>query len=380
MTRSLAQDPAHRLFLNDLALHFGGELLTDALSLGLYATDASVYQILPLAVALPRQAKDVVTAMRIAADHGIAILPRGGGTSLAGQTVGRALVLDFSKYMNRVLELNEGECWVRVEPGLVRDELNAYLAPYGLHFAPDPATSSRANVGGMVGNNSSGTKSILYGKTVDHVLEMRVVLADGTELQLGPLSAEAYAEKAARPDREGEIYRRFRVLINEHRQEIIDRFPKVMRRVGGYNLDEFIGEGDWNLSKLVCGSEGTLATILELKLHLEPLPQFKSVAVVHFATIPEAIRAVEPMLAYEPAAVEILDKTVLDLSRQNLTTRRHAAFLEGDPAAILIVEFYGDNPETVLERPRRMEARLRELGLGYAFPLFPDHDPTYESV
>jgi len=380
MTRSIASDPSYRLFLNDLALHFRGELLTDELSLGLYATDASVYQMLPLAVALPRQAEDVVTAMRVAADHGVAVLPRGGGTSLAGQTVARALVLDFSKYMNQVLELNEEERWVRVQPGLVRDELNAFLAPYGLHFAPDPATSSRANVGGMVGNNSSGTKSILYGKTVDHVLEMRALLADGTELHLEPLSAEAYAAKADQPGREGEIYRRFRELITDNRQEIIDRFPKVMRRVGGYNLDEFVDASDWNLSKLVCGSEGTLATILELKLNLEPLPRFKSVAVVHFAEILEAVRAVEPMLAFEPAAVEILDKTVLDLSRQNLTTRRHAAFLEGDPAAILIVEFYGADRGAVMERPRRMEARLRELGLGYAYPLFPDDDPTYGSV
>ncbi|MEM8968659.1 MAG: FAD-linked oxidase C-terminal domain-containing protein, partial [Bacteroidota bacterium] len=239
-------------------------------------------------------------------------------------------------------------------------------------FAPDPATSSRANVGGMVGNNSSGTKSILYGKTVDHVLEAQVLLADGTKLCLKELNPEEYQKKITQEDREGEVYQRFQKIVENNEGEVEQRFPKVMRRVGGYNLDEFTNTDHWNLSKLVCGSEGTLATILELKLNLEPLPTFKSVCVVHFAKVLEAIQAVEPMLQYNPAAVEILDSTVVELSRSNLTTQRSCHFIEGHPAAILIVEFYSEDAQEVLERPQRMIEELKQLGIGYAYPLFPE--------
>ncbi len=371
--------PDHLLFTNSLKASIKGDALTDGASLGLYATDASVYQIRPVAVVLPKDEADVLTAIRIAGDHQVSILPRGGGTSLAGQTVGRSLVLDFSKYMNNILEVNEQERWARVQPGLVRDEFNAVLEPLGLHFAPDPATSSRANVGGMIGNNSSGTKSILYGKTVDHMLELKVALADGTILHLKNESPESWREQEKRPGRKGALYRQFREIIQSNETEIQARFPKVMRRVQGYNLDEFAGREHWNLSKLICGSEGTLSTILEAKVNLEPLPRFKAVCVVHFDDLLEAIRAVTPMLPFGPAAIEILDRSIVELSRRNLTTQRHCHFIESHPAAIQIVEFYGETEEEALERPRRMIARLKELGLGYAYPLFPQ-GPEYEDV
>jgi FAD/FMN-containing dehydrogenase/Fe-S oxidoreductase len=356
---------------DELKKKIKGEVLSDEYSLGMYSTDASFYQIRPLAVVLPLDESDVKKAVEIARTHKIKILPRGGGTSLAGQTVGEGIVIDFSKYMNKILEFNEKERWVRVQPGLVRDELNEVLGKYNLHFAPDPATSSRANVGGMVGNNSSGTKSILYGKTVDHILEAKVLLADGTELLLKELSPEAYQQKTQQQDREGEIYRNFQQIIQPNREEIKKRFPKVMRRVSGYNLDEFVYTDRWNLAKLITGSEGTLAVSLELKLNLEPLPKFKSVAVVHFADLLEAIRAVEPMLPYKPSAIEIIDRTVLRLSAENLTTRRLCHFIDGDPAAILIVEFYGDTQESVIERPQQMSKTLKQLNLGYTYPFFP---------
>ena len=255
---------------------------------------------------------------------------------------------------------------------MARDDLNAVLESYGLHFAPDPATSSRANVGGMVGNNSSGTKSVLFGKTVDHVLEANVVLAEGTPLHLKNCSPEEYQNKASQQDREGEIYSTFKSYINKHSEEIKDRFPKVMRRVGGYNLDEFVYTDQWNLSKLVCGSEGTLATTIDLKLNLVDLPKHKSVCVVHFNDVLEAISAVESMLEFTPSAVEILDKTVIELSRSNLTTKHHCHFIEGNPAAILIVEFYGDTAEDVMQRPTDMIANLKANNFGYAYPLFPE--------
>jgi FAD/FMN-containing dehydrogenase len=357
-------------FVAELKKHID-DVLDDEYSLGMYATDASHYQIMPVAVILPKNESEVKKAVEIARNHKIKILPRGGGTSLAGQTVGEALVIDFSKYMTNILEVNEQERWVRVEPGVIRDELNEKLSKLNLHFAPDPATSSRANVGGMVGNNSSGTKSILYGKTVDHILEAKVLLADGTELLLKEFSPAEYELKAHQKNREGEIYHKFKEVIFENKEEIKQRFPKVMRRVGGYNLDEFIYTDKWNLSKLITGSEGTLGIVLEAKLNLEPLPKFKSLVVVHFSELLEAIRAVEPMLSYKPSAVEIIDKTVLDLSRENLTTQRHCHFIEGDPVAIQIVEFYGDDYENVMQRPHNMIEKLKTLGLGYAYPFFP---------
>lgn len=356
-----------------------GEVLTDDYSLGMYSTDASFYQIMPLAIVLPMDDDDVKESVRFARAHHLKILPRGGGTSLAGQTVGDALIIDFSKYMNKILEFNERERWVRVQPGLVRDELNEVMAKYGLHYAPDPATSSRANVGGMVGNNSSGTKSILYGKTVDHIIEAKIILADGTEMILNEKSEAEYDLIAQQETREGELYKKFRSAIHLHSDEIKSRFPKVMRRVGGYNLDEFVYTDRWNLAKLITGSEGTLAISLELKINLVPLPKFKSVVVAHFAELLEAIKAVEPMLPFHPSAVEILDRTVLHLSAENLTTKHLCHFIDGDPAAILITEFYGDTYADVMQRPRDMITALHQLGLGYSFPLFPS-GKDYEDV
>lgn len=359
-------------FIEELLSVITGDVLTDEYSLGMYSTDASFYQITPLVVVLPKDEADVKKAVAIARHHKIKILPRGGGTSLAGQTVGEAMVLDFSKYMNKILELNVAERWVRVQPGMVRDDLNAEMAKHSLHFAPDPATANRANVGGMVGNNSSGTKSILYGKTVDHILEAKVLLADGTELLLKECEVNEFGQKALQAGREGEIYKSIQNIITQNKEEIKQRFPKVMRRVGGYNLDEFVYTDRWNLARLITGSEGTLAVSLELKIKLEPLPKYKSVVVVHFAELLEAIRAVKPMLPYKPSAVEIIDRTVLRLSGENLTTKQHCHFLQNDPAAILIVEFYGDSVEDVLARPRTMIEELKKLGFGYAYPIFPE--------
>ena len=350
-------------FERNLRQSIRGDVAFDDVTRGIYATDASNYQILPVAVVVPRDEDDVRAAVEIAAAHGVPILPRGGGTSLAGQTVGASMVLDFSKHMNQILELDVEERWVRVQPGLVHDELNAELAAHGLHFAPDPATASRANVGGMIGNNSSGTKSILYGKTIDHVLELRVLLADGEVVEL--------REDGAGDGRAAEIRTGLERIVEDNRDEIAARFPQVMRRVGGYPLDELLDRA-FNPAKILVGSEGTLGVTLEAKLGLEPLPAHTSVCVVHFTQILEAIRAVEHILPFAPSAVEILDRTVLELARGNLEVARLADFLEGDPEAILIVEFYGETADDVAARPRAMRADLERRGLGYAYPLFLD--------
>jgi len=366
-------------FINELEENVKGEVLYDDASLGMYATDASIYQILPKVVVLPRDKADVKNAITKAHKNNCSILPRGGGTSLAGQTVGSSVVIDFSKYMNRIIELNVEEKWVIVEPGIVRDVLNSELSKHGLHFAPDPATSSRANIGGMVGNNSSGTKSILYGKTVDHILESEIVLSDGTELHFKEISPTQVEQKIKNGGREGNIYKQFKNIISENADEIKERYPKVMRRVGGYNLDEFVYTESWNLSKIITGSEGTLAITTAVKLNLEPLPEYKSICVIHYEDLLEAIKSVEPILKFNPSAVEILDDTVIGLSRENLTTRHNCHFIEGSPKAILIVEFYSNDLNDVMERPKQMISKLKNENVGYAYPLFPEGD-SYEDV
>jgi len=367
-------------FISELKATLSSEVYDDETSLGIYATDASLYQITPVVVVLPKDEDDLLKAIKLANKYKISILPRGGGTSLAGQTVGHSMILDFSKHMNQVLELNIEEQWVKVQPGIARDELNNFLAPHGYWYAPDPATSSRANIGGMIGNNSSGTKSILYGKTIDHLIELKVALADGTILTLNEKSTDQYDTLANRSDREGEIYEQFRKIIFANAEEVENKFPKVMRRVGGFNFDEFIKTDKWNLAKIVCGSEGTLASTIEAKVNIVPLPKCKAVCVVHFSSMMKAITAVAPMLEFKPAAIEILDNTVIQMSKANLTTQRHTEWVVDDPASVQIVEFYGDSYDGIEQRINDMVKQLKSKSIGYAYPYYPDTKKGYESV
>ena len=357
-------------FEQQLSKHVRGDVCFDEVVLGICATDASIYQIKPVALCLPRDEEDVLAAVTAAAEHDIPILPRGGATSLGGQAVAPAMIVDFTKYMNGILELSAEQRWVRVQPGVVLDELNAALAGHGLHFAPDPATSSRATIGGIIGNNSSGTNSLIYGIANDHVLETKVALSDGTVLEFKELGARQYADRCANGNpREAEILSGFRRVIESNRDEIASRFPKMMRRVQGYNLDSFISTDRWNLSKLMVGSEGSLAVLLEARLNLEPLPKCKAMSVVHFAELLQAIRAVAPILEHGPSAVEIMDSDVIVMARKNLYVAPLCEFLQGDPAAVLIVEFFGDTPEEVAGKAEALAADLRKKQLGYAWPI-----------
>ncbi|MEN6627026.1 MAG: FAD-linked oxidase C-terminal domain-containing protein [Candidatus Sumerlaeia bacterium] len=345
-----------------------GEVLDDPVSLGLYATDASMFQIMPLAVVVPRDREDALAAMACCAACNVPILPRGGGTSLSGQTVARAVVIDCSKYMRRLLEVNVGERWARVEPGLVRDELNAMLKPHGLHFAPDPATSSRAAIGGMISNNSAGMRSILYGTTIHHLLEVELALSTGDVLKLGPIGPNEYEAQCARPGREGELYRGFKHLIESNRAEIVARYPKVMRRCGGYALDAFARDCPWNMAHIVSASEGTLGLILEAKINLEPLPKMRALCAPHFASLAECLRAVAPIVECGPSSVELMDGIIIDRARANLLTRNMCGFIEGEPAGVLTVEFFGETREELAGKIDRVAARLRQEKLGYACP------------
>jgi FAD/FMN-containing dehydrogenase/Fe-S oxidoreductase len=359
-------------FENELKGLVKGTVSFDEVTRGIYATDASIYQLMPVAVVEPKDEDDVRAAVRAAAKYNVSILPRGGGTSLNGQGCGRAMILDFTKYMNQILELNVEERWVRVQPGIVLDVLNALLAEYGLQFAPDPATSSRATIGGMMGNNSAGTKSLLFGMTRDHVIESKVLLSDGTVLRLRELSSDEYNEKANATEnnaREREIYRNFKNIIEDNRNEIDKAYPKVMRRVQGYNLDLFTSTDRWNLTKLIIGSEGTLGIFLESTLKLVPMPKSKILCTVHFSDLLEAIRTVSPILERTPSAVEIMDEDIVIRARENLSIRPLTQFVEGDPKAILIVEFFGESEEEALQRAEHMVKDLQKHKLGYAWPI-----------
>ncbi|HEY3043704.1 MAG TPA: FAD-binding and (Fe-S)-binding domain-containing protein, partial [Vicinamibacterales bacterium] len=353
----------------DLQTRTTGEVRFDQISRALYSTDASVYQIEPQGVVLPRSRDDLIRIVRTCAEHGCSLTMRGGGTSQAGQAIGPGIIVDTSKHLNRVLEVNVDERWARVEPGIVLDELNAQLKAHGLRFAPDISTASRATIGGMMANNSSGARSVLYGKTIDHVLEQEVVLSDGTVTQFRPLSRDELDRKCAGEGLEAECYRVVRRLAQEHAEEIDRRFPKVLRRVGGYNLDEFVKEDrPFNLSKLMVGSEGTLGVVLESKINLVPLPAAKAVLVIQFAELLEALEATPLILRHRPSAIEVMDKFILNHTRQSaqLDALRNS-FIEGEPGGLLCVEVYGDRPEDLPPRLQAVEQDLRARGLGYRF-------------
>lgn len=358
-----------------------GEVSFDKTTRGIHAADASHYQTMPACVVVPRDEADCVAAIKLAYKHGLPITARGGGTSLSGQTFGPGMVIDVSKYLDAVIEINAEERWARVQPGVVRDRLNAQLKPLGLHFAPDPATGNRATVGGMVGNNTSGTRSIVYGKTIDHTLACKVALTDGTVLELEAHDAASWDAKCAGDGREAELYRGVRDLIETHRDEIAERYPKVMRRVSGYNLDEFVdgagytgtigpraetnsGHRPWNLSNLIVGSEGTLAFLLEATIRLTPLPEATAVCVVHFDDDLDSLRHVPAINAHGPSAVELLDRSVLREAKVNPATKHMATFIEGDPAAVLICEFFADNERAASDKAHRFADDMRAAGIG----------------
>jgi FAD/FMN-containing dehydrogenase/Fe-S oxidoreductase len=342
-----------------------GEVRWDRLSRAVYSTDASVYQIVPAGVVLPACTEDVVATVRACAHHHVPLTARGGGTSQAGQAIGPGLILDCSRHFNRVLEINAAERWARVEPGCVLDDLNAAAAPLGLHFPVDISTSDRATLGGMIANNSSGTHSVIHGKTVDNVLELKAVLADGSVTDFGPLDDHELEQRCRGDDREGACYRVVRRLGAEHADEVERRFPHLLRRVGGYNLDRFApGMQPFNLAGLLVGSEGTLAVTLEAKVGLVPLPRARALLRVQFADLLDALAATPAALAHRPAAVEVMDRHILDATRLNPEAARVRDVLEGDPAAVLLIELYGDSQQELPPRLAALEDDLRARGHG----------------
>ena len=336
----------------DLRRAVAGEVRFDRASRALYSTDASVYQIEPRGVVIPRSRDDVEAAVTIAARHGVSITPRGGGTSQAGQAIGAGLVLDTSKYLNRILAIDPDACTARVEPGVVLDELNHHLKPHGLRFAPDVSSASRATVGGMMANNSSGARSVLYGKTIDHVRAQQAVLADGSTAVLEPLTPDALAAASQGDAILARATREVPALARTHAAEIDRRFPKVLRRVGGYNLDAFVDPAaPVDLSRLMIGSEGTLGFVTAATVGLVPLPAVKALVTLEFDDVLDALAATPHLLAHRPSAIEVMDDFILSHARGHATLDAALrAIADGDRPSLLCVEFYDDALETLLPR------------------------------
>ena len=333
-----------------------GEVRFDAYTRHLYSTDASMYAIEPLGVVFPRDADDVVGALEVAVRAGVPVLPRGAGTSLAGQTVGRAVVLDFSRYMHQLVALDVEAGTARVQPGLVQDDLNRAAGRHGLWFAPDTSTSNRATLGGMIGNNSCGSRSARYGMTIDHVRTVDVVLSDASRACFGPVAADEVARRAGTDTLEGSLYRQVSQLVHAKGAVIRDGFPAHWRRSGGYRLERMLPDaGPFDLSNLVVGSEGTLAVVVEATVQLVPRPRAIAALAGHFASLDAAIDAVEEARRCDAAAIELVDDVILGLARRSPLHSHLAKSLVGEPGALLWVEFYGSTPSEAAGAAARLE-------------------------
>jgi len=366
--------------LEKLSAELEGSLHFDSLTKTLYATDASVYREIPLAVAFPKTESDIQKLIYFATENGTSLIPRTAGTSLAGQCVGNGIVVDVSKYFTEILELNVDERWVRVQPGVVRDELNRYLKPHGLFFSPITSTANRAMIGGMVGNNSSGTTSIVYGVTRDKVISLNTILSDGNEVVFREISQDDFDRKCSFKTLEGKIYRHvFDELSNPAaRAEIHAQFPKksIHRRNTGYAVDEllksefFEGQEKFNFCKLLTGSEGTLAFTTEIKIGLDPLPDpIEIVVAAHFESIHQSMKSAQVAMKHPATAVELMDKIILDCTKESIEYSKNRYFVEGDPEALLMVEFRGHTLEETMAKGEALVDDLKKSGLGYAYPI-----------
>jgi FAD/FMN-containing dehydrogenase/Fe-S oxidoreductase len=369
-TTNLAAEPSSGLH-DRLRRETTAEVRFDAADRWLYATDASLYQVEPIGVVLPRTVDDLAACVRIAGEMGVPVVPRGAATSLSGQTIGQGLILDLSKYLNRVGIVDRDRMTVKVEPGVVLDRLNAHLRPLGLMFGPDVSTGDRATLGGMIGNNSAGARSLKYGKTVDHVRSLDVVLDDGTLATFGPVGSKELEAVCARPDRAGRLHKAVRDVVARHKGAIVEHFPKILRRVSGYNLDEFVPglpvrapgwvDDPWafNLARLIVGSEGTLAVIAGAEVRVVPIPPAQGLVILSFATIPAALDRLAEIIATGPAAVEMVDRMMLDLAASNPDYARSLSFAEGRPAAVLAAQFYADSQAELADRAEDLARKFR---------------------
>jgi FAD/FMN-containing dehydrogenase/Fe-S oxidoreductase len=371
---------------DELKRSIDGELKTDRQTRLLYATDASAYREIPDAVAVPRNVDDIGKLIEFARRMKTSLIPRTAGTSLAGQVVGGGIVVDISRHLNKIIEVNVEEHWVRVEPGVVLDELNKLLEPHGLFFGPETSTSNRCMIGGMVGNNSCGSHSLVYGSTREHTLEVKALLSNGMEAVFGPISKHSFEDKCLQNDQEGTIYRNIQIMLSDldNQEKIRAEYPdpELERRNTGYAIDLLLetepftpGKEPFNFCKLIAGSEGTLAFITEIKLNLVPLPpKEKALLCVHCHKLEDAFYGNLIALSHKPVAVELMDHFILEQTKTNIEQRKNRFFVEGEPGAILIVEMAEETKEDISLKAAKIESDLRKAGYGYHFPLVTGSD------
>ena len=343
-----------------------GEVRFDDYTRHLYSTDASMYMIQPLGVACPRSAEDVVAAVGVAREFGVPVLPRGGGTSLAGQTVGEAVVLDFTRHLHDIVDIDPGTATARVQPGVVQDQLNRAAAAHGLMFGADTSTSSRATLGGMIGNNSCGSQSVRFGTTATHVRTLEVVLSDGSTATLGPVDRDEAAVRARAGTLEGRLYRDLPALLDRHATAIAAHYDGYWRNNSGYALDRLMRDGTFDPAQLVCGSEGTLAVVTEATVGLIGVPRHRVIAVGQFTSTKDAIAATPDAMDLDPTQVELMDHYILDLARRQQEFAGVAELLDGEPSALLFVTFAGDDGDEVTARLDELVERWAAHGHGYA--------------
>lgn len=367
--------------LEQLAKELDGDLYFDTVMRTLYATDASAYREIPLAVAIPKSEADIKKLISFAHKEKTSLIPRTAGTSLAGQVVGSGIVVDVSKHFTKILEINVEEHWVRVQPGVIRDELNMFLLPYGFLFGPETSTANRAMIGGMVGNNSCGSNSVVYRSVREHLLEVKAILSDGSDAEFKTLTIDEFHQKCEGDSLESKIYKTTRSLLSnyDNQVEIRKEFPKktIERRNTGYAVDVLLdtepftaGTETFNFCKLIAGSEGTLAFLTEIKLNIVPLPPKETgLLCVHLDSIDAALRANLIGLKYNPTASELIDHYILECTKENKEQSKNRFFVQGDPAAILVVEFKKDTQEEIRAIAAEVEAEMRAAGFGYHFPL-----------
>ncbi len=373
----------HKSQFHTLKNKLKGDIFTDNVQRVIYATDASSYREIPQAVCRPKTKEDILQIIDFAHQNNTSIIPRAAGTSLAGQVVGKGIIVDISKYMNRILDFNPEEKWVEVEPGVNLAELNQFLAPHGLQFGPETSTANRCCIGGMIGNNSCGLHSLVYGSARDHILEMECILADGSEVIFKELTTDEFLEKCSSDSnsRETKIYKNiYETLSNPRNQEQIRKeFPdsKVKRRNNGYAIDilletdPFTGNGKKiNLCKLLAGSEGTLAFSTKLKLNLIPLPpKYKGLVCAHFNSLEDAYAGNLIALKHKPTAIELMDDIIMNCTKGNIEQNKNRFFIQGNPKAMLMIEFAYETEEELLEKAKQLGNDLRKKNLGYHFPL-----------
>ena len=356
-----------KTLLDELQRHIEGEVRFDRLSTQLYSTDASDYQKIPVGVVVPRHVEDIQAAVKIAAKLGIPVIPRGGGSSVSGQTVGIGLVIDHSKYLHKIIEINIEEQWAEVESGVSLDALNAQVLPHGLMVGPDPSSSAVATIGGMAGNNSTGSHSFVYGMMTDHILDMEVILTDGSKVVLEPKSEKEIRVLAEKDSLEGSLYQTIPRLLDQYEEPIRNNYPKTWRNVAGYNLNLLLEAKDkgrpLNLAHLVAGSEGTLAAITKVRVGLVKKPKAVRLSVLHFQSLEEALLLVPSILEHKVAAVELMAKATLQLAYDHpVIGPQLREFVQGVPAAILIVEFAGEAVDELPVLAKGLETALRSSG------------------